>query len=231
MKQAFEQSFSIISYKNKSTMIIRLVIFDIDGTILQTYSWQHIHKYLNTRDQAKKYYDQFFKNEITYEKWAKLDAALWKKQPITRINQIIKKMPYTKGAKETLTFLKQKGIKIYLLSAGLTQVAQRIQSETSVDGYIANTLVTEDGHLTGKVKVNVSFHSKDKHLPSILRKFHLTPQEIAAVGDDPTLIPLFKKVALTIAFNPANKNIEKHADITVKSNDLRDILPYVFKKH
>jgi len=230
VKQAFEQLFSTQSHKHKFTMTIKLVIFDIDGTILQTYSWQHIHQILGTWSQPKKYCDQFFKNEITYEEWAKRDAALWKDLPLTKINQIIKRMPYTKGAKETLKTLKQKRIKVYLLSAGLTQVAQRIQSETCVDGYIANTLIVEDGYLTGEVEVNVSFHNKNKHLPAILKKFNLTSQECAAVGDDPTLIPLFKKVALAIAFNPANKNIEKHADITVKSDDLRDILPYIFKQ-
>jgi len=138
-------------------------------------------------------------------------------------------MPYTKGAKQTITTLKQKGIKTYLLSAGLSQVAERIQKETGVDGYTANTLMARDGYLTGEVELNVSFYNKDKHLPNILQKFNLTSRECAAVGDDPTLIPLFKKVALAIAFNPTDQTIEKHANITIKSNDLRNILPQILK--
>ncbi|MFP3984577.1 MAG: HAD family hydrolase [Candidatus Bathyarchaeia archaeon] len=210
-------------------MSVKLVVFDIDGTILQTYSWQYIHEKLDTWSQAQEYYHQFFQNRITYEKWAKLDAALWKGQPLTRIQQIINQMPYTPGAKETLTALKQKNIKTYLLSAGLTQVAQKIQKETNADGYTANTLIVKDNVLTGKVQVNVSFTNKDKHLASILQQFQLTPQQTAAVGDDPTLIPLFKKVHLAIAFNPTDKNVEKHAHITIKSNNLRNVLPYILK--
>jgi len=212
-------------------MTIKLVIFDIDGTIVQTYSWQHLHQNLGTWNQAKKHHNQFFQNKITYKQWAQQDAALWKNQPITKISQIINQMPYTKGAKQTITTLRQNNIETYLLSAGLTQVAQRIQKETGVNGYTANTLITKDGILTGEVEVNVSFHNKDKHLPHILRKFNLTPQECAAVGDDPTLVPLFKKVALAIAFNPTNKGIEKHANITIKSDDLRAILPHILKQH
>ncbi len=212
-------------------MPIKLVIFDIDGTILQTYSWQYIHQKLNTWIQAKQYLDQFFKDQITYEEWAKLDAALWKNQPTSRISEIIDQMPYTKGARETLKTLKQKGIKTYLLSAGLTQVAERIQKETGVDGYTANTLITKDGIITGEVEVNVAFHNKHEHLPTILRKFNFTANECAAVGDDPTLIPLFKKVALALAFNPADKTVEKHAHVTIKSNDLRNVLPHILKQH
>jgi len=211
-------------------MAIKLVIFDIDGTILQTHSWQHIHKNLGTWSQAKKHQNQFFKNQITYKQWAQLDAALWKNQPLTKINQIINQMPYTRGAKQSLIILKQKQVKTYLLSAGLTQVAERIQKETYTEGYAANNLKTKDGYLTGEVEVNVSFHNKDKHLPVILQKFNLASQECAAVGDDPTLISLFKKVALAIGFNPTNKKIEKYANITIKSSDLRDVLPYIFSQ-
>jgi hypothetical protein len=34
-------------------------------------------------------------------------------------------------------------------------------------------------------------------------------------------------VGLSIAFNPVDETIEKHADVVVKSQDLRSILPYV----
>lgn len=210
-------------------MTIKLVIFDIDGTIFQAYSWQHIHQKLGTWSQAKKYYNQFFKNQITYEEWAHLDVALWKNQPLSKISQIINGMPYTKGAKKALAILRQKGIKTYLLSAGLTQVAERIQKEIGVDGYTANTLIAKDGYLTGEVEVNVSFHDKGKHLPRILKKFNLTCRECAAVGDDPTLIPLFKKVALAIAFNPADKSVEKHAHVTIKSSDLCDVVSHILE--
>lgn len=212
-------------------MTIKLAILDVDGTILQSHTWQHIHQKLDTWNQAKKHYDQFFNNQITYEEWAKLDAALWKNQPTLKIDGIVNQMPYTKGAKETLIALKQKNIKTYLLSAGLTQAAARIQRETGADGYTANNLVAEDGVLTGEVEVNVSFHNKDKHLPIILRKFNLTADDCAAVGDDPTLIPLFKKVALAIAFNPTDETITEHADVTIKGNDLRAILPHVLQQH
>ncbi len=212
-------------------MNIKLVIFDIDGTILQTYSWQYIHEKLGTWNQAKKHYNQFFQSQITYEQWAKLDAALWKKQPLAKIDQIISRMPYTKGARQTIITLKREGINMYLLSAGLTQVAERLRKETGVNDYVANTLIAKDGYLTGEVEVNVSFHNKDKHLPAILKKFSVIPEECAAVGDDSTLIPLFKRVALGIAFNPTDKNIEKHANISIESKDLRDILPHILKQH
>ena len=210
-------------------MTVKLVIFDVDGTILQIYSWQYIHENLGTWFQAKTYYDQFFANLITYEEWAQLDAALWKGEPLDKISRIISQMPYTQGVKKTFAILKENGIKTYLLSAGLTRVSQRIQKETDADGYTANTLRVKNGILTGEVEVNVSFHNKDKHLPRIFREFNLAAKDCAAVGDDPTLIPLFKKVGLAVAFNPVSKAVEKNAHVITRSNDLLEIIPHVLK--
>ena len=210
-------------------MTIKLVIFDVDGTIVQGYSWQHIHKRLGTWHRAKEYRDQFFKNRITYEEWARRDALLWKNQPLTKIRKIVRGMPYTEGAEQTLSVLKERGIKLYLLSAGLRQVAERIHNEIGSHGYAANTLVSKDGYLTGEVVVKVPFNGKGKHLPTILQRFNLTAQECAAVGDDRSLVPLFKKVALAIAFNPTGRSVEEHADVTIWENDLRAVLPHILK--
>ena len=91
-------------------------------------------------------------------------------------------------------------------------------------------MTVQNGFLTGDVKVNVSFHNKDKALYHMLQKFNTRLTECTAVGDDETLIPLFKKVGLGIAFNPTEKTIEKHAHVVVKSNDLRQVLPHLLKQ-
>ena len=85
----------------------------------------------------------------------------------------------------------------------------------------------KDGALTGEVEVNVTFHDKDRHLPRILQEFDLAAKDCAAVGDDPTLIPLFRKVGLAVAFNPVSKTVEKSAHVVTRSNNLLEIVPHV----
>jgi len=123
-----------------------------------------------------------------------------------------------------------KGFKVFLLSAGLSLVTERIRKEIGVDAALANELIVKNGFLTGGVKVNVSFDNKDEALRSVLKKFNAEMNDCISVGDDETLIPLFEKVRLAIAFNPRSKNVERHADIVVKSDDLRAVLPYILSK-
>jgi phosphoserine phosphatase len=207
---------------------LKLVVFDVDGTLIRAYSsWQHLHEALGTWDKGKKYAEQFFKGAITYEEWARLDARLWRGLLLYKVQRIIDCIPYTKGTQEVIGTLRKSGFKVILLSAGLSLVTDRIEREISIDYSLANELVVKKGLLTGEVKVNVSFNGKVEVLRHISERFGAKMDECAAVGDDETMIPLFKNVSLGIAFNPHNEKVEKSADVVVKDEDLRMTLPHL----
>jgi len=208
-----------------------LVVFDVDGTLLKAVSsWQFLHERLGTWDRGKQYAEQFFREVITYEDWARLDASLWRGLKLESVRQIVDSIPYTNGAQDVIATLRRNGFKVVLLSAGLSLVTERIEREIRLDGSSANELKVENGLLTGEVKVNVSVDNKDTVLLRMLKKFNLGIDECAAAGDDETLIPLFEKVNLSIAFNPRSWVVEEKADIVVKSDDLREVLPYLLGK-
>lgn len=206
----------------------RLVVFDVDGTLTKVASsWQFLHEKLGTWDKGRRYAEQFFRGAITYEDWARLDASLWTGLKLETVQKIVDDMPYTDGAREVITTLRSGGLKVVLISAGLSLVTERIEREIGVDDSLANDLKVENGFLTGHVEVNVSVHNKDAVLCRMLEKFDLRMDECAAVGDDETLIPLFEKVGFSIAFNPRSWVVEERADIVVKGGDLREVLPYL----
>lgn len=206
----------------------RLVVFDVDGTLVKVpSSWQFLHEKLGTWDRGKQYAEQFFREAITYEDWARLDASLWSGLKLERLQKIVDSIPYTDGAREALTTLRSGGFKVVLISAGLSLVTERIEREIEVDDSIANDLKVENGFLTGQVEVKVSVHNKDTVLGRMLGKFNLRMEDCAAVGDDETLIPLFEKVGLSIAFNPRSGVVEELADVVVKGEDLREVLPFL----
>ena len=50
-----------------------------------------------------------------------------------------------------------------------------------------------------------------------------------AVGDDESMIPIFRAVRLGIAFNPRSQEVAKSAHVVVRADDLRAILPHILK--
>ena len=220
-----------MSVEGSEVKKLRLVVFDVDGTLLKAVSsWQFLHERLGTWDRGKQYAEQFFRGVITYQDWARLDASLWRGLKLGRVRQIVDSIPYTNGARHVVTTLRRNGFKVVLLSAGLSLVTERIEREVGVDDSLANELKVENSLLTGEVKVNVSFNNKGTALLRMLKRFNLGMDECVAVGDDETMIPLFEKVSLSIAFNPRSRVVEERADIVVKSHNLGEVLPYLFGK-
>jgi len=209
---------------------LRLIVFDVDGTLIKVDSiWRFLHEKLGTWTEGKQNAEQFYHGRITYEEWAQLDASLWKNQPLKKIREIVNDIPYVDGAQGVIKTLKKYNVKVILLSAGISLVGERIERELNIDYSLSNELIVRNNFLTGEVKVNVSLNNKDRVLNHILHRFNVKPDECCAVGDDESMIPLFRKVALGIAINPSNEEVEKNVDVVVKNEDLRCILPHILK--
>lgn len=208
-----------------------MIVFDVDGTLTKANSsWRFLHEKLGTWTRGKQNAELFFQGKITYDEWAQLDASLWKNQPLRKVQQMVNKVPYVNGAKEVIETLKKRDVIVALLSAGLSLFSEKIERELKIDYSLSNELIVRNDFLTGKVKVNVSLNNKDEALNHVLHRFNVKPDGCCTVGDDESLIPLFRKVALGIAFNPCSEEVEKNAGIVIKSKDLRDILPHILKK-
>ncbi|MFX0135725.1 MAG: HAD-IB family phosphatase [Candidatus Hodarchaeota archaeon] len=210
-------------------MEFKLIIFDVDGTLTgENNSWKLIHSSLNVFEQAKNHREMFFNKEISYQKWADLDVGLWKNVHVSRIEEILNKVPLIEGISETLSILKKKNFKTALLSSGISLFADKLKEKFGFDYSIANkVIVNEQGYLTGEVICNVAYNNKDKAINGLLRELNITFQQCIAVGDNENDINLFKKVGFSIALNPQASNVAEVADITITGRDLRKILNYI----
>ena len=209
--------------------MLKLAVFDVDGTLTKVEScWRFVHEKLGTWEKGgKRNAELYFNRVISYEEWARLDASLWRGLSIDKIRGIVSEIPYMDGVREVFSFLRESNVKIVLLTAGLSLLAERIAGEIGVDDYVANQLETENGRVTGRVKVRVSVSNKGEVFEELMKRFDAKPYECMAVGDDETMIPVFRKVALSIAFNPCSVKVEKQAKIVVKARNLKEIIPHI----
>ena len=81
------------------------------------------------------------------------------------------------------------------------------------------------------VDVNVTSTNKDVILNQLLQELKLKSSQVVAVGDDFTMIPLFKIVGIAIAFNSKDNAVKESADVVVASRTLLDILPHILSEH
>ncbi len=210
----------------KQPLDFKLVIFDLDGTLTKERSiWEYIHKRLGKwYGLAERYQQQFLSGEISYERFCELDAMVWKGMKVEELLNIVKTVPFYPGVNELIGYLKEKHLKISIISSGLSLLSDFVSKKYGFDYSISNDLLYENGTLTGKVDIKVYYDRKAEWVDRICNKFGITPGQTIAIGDSHGDIEMFKKAGFSIAFNPSCPELEKIATVCINSDNLSDII-------
>jgi len=205
----------------------KMAVFDMDGTLTDCVSsWQYYHERLGIWDgEASVHQDQYRRGEISYEEFARLDAGHWKDLPLERLEAITADVRFWPGVAECLATMKAElGLRLAVISSGLTVMTDRARLELGVDQVFANRLVIRDGLITGDVDVVVPIGGKGRVLELIQDRWRVAPEETLAVGDSRDDLGLFDRAGLRVAVNPRDDDLSGAADLICGSDDFRAIL-------
>jgi len=205
------------------------VLLDLDGTLTRVDSlWRHIHETLALwhRD-AEAYQERFAAGEIDYTTFCRLDAARWKGRRAAELRQIADRVELRPGAKNFRQRLREKNVKVGVISTGLTLLAERIHRQLELDFTIANRLVTRGGYLTGEVKINVEHGCKGEAVDLFCHQFGIDAAQVIAVGDSAGDISMFRAVGYSVAFNPVAKQVARAASSICVAENLTELLKHL----
>jgi phosphoserine phosphatase len=210
---------------------IRLVVFDVDGTLTKHSSiWWRLHEHFGTTVEGKLYYDQYFSGDINYDQWADLDAGLWKGKTLEEVMDVVHATQLASGAKEAIQILKDNDLKTAILSGGLDIMANDIGRRVGIDYILTNILYHQDGVLTGEVENLVAWGGKSLVIPQINAHFEIPLEKTAFIGDGRNDMSVFKVVGLSIAYNPEDQEVADSADVVIRKDDLRAIIPHIISE-
>ncbi|HLC65282.1 MAG TPA: HAD family phosphatase [Candidatus Nanoarchaeia archaeon] len=216
-------------------MKYKLVCFDVDGTLIGgvEFSWTHLHNYfrvdLREREDWK---ERFYKGKITYLEWALHDIGMWiekgaKKGDFLKAISVFSLMP---GARETLTELKKKGVKLAIISGSLDFILEHFipdYKEIFDDVFISRLIFGKDGKIKEVKATQYDQDRKADALRLVAKKHGFSLKECAFVGDHENDIEIMKIVGKGIAFDCKSDELRKIADVVVKKKDLREVLKHL----
>ena len=200
---------------------IKLVVFDMDGTIIEPRSsWAMIHEHFGTdnTEMLQLYID----HKISDKEFVKADIQLWNSKsdkPVDEkyINSILDKAKPRKGAEELITNLHKANVKTIILSGGIQFLADKWARKWNMDGALANELIDDkNGNLTAIIKS--SGHNKGPVMEKMIEKYNLEKKEIAAIGDTMVDIPTFERAGLSVAVNTEDERVITKADYHLKGD-------------
>ena len=205
----------------------KLAIFDLDGTLTHERSiWEYIHRRLGKWDGfAEEYQKRFLAGEISYKEFCELDARIWKGMRVDQLFGIVKMVSFHVGAEDLIRFLKGKGLKLAMVSSGLSVLSGWVHRKYGFDYSISNDLLHENGTLTGDVRIHVYNDRKAEWVKKIQEKFGIKPEESMAIGDSKGDMEMFQAVGFSVAFNSSCQDLEEIATACARSQNLADIIP------
>jgi len=225
----FRKDTDPLSKHEKKIKNLKLVVFDMDGVLLDTVSsWKYIHEHFGTTNERS--IMPYLRGDIDYLEFIRRDVSLWKKngKPVKKstIEKILYSIPPIKGVEDCISYLKDHGVKTAIVSAGLDILAERVAVDVGIDYTFANEVkVGLDGRLTGEGVLHVELMHKDRTVKELAEKLGLSLEACAAVGNSCFDIPMLQICGLGIAFNPEDACVIDCADVVVQDKDLSKLIP------
>ena len=204
-------------------LLIKLVVFDLDNVIIDGEGIDEIGKLINIEDQIAAITEQAMQGDIDFETSIKKRVGLLKGVATDDIRTLANEMPLMKGAEETVSTLKENGFDVAIISGSFDIIADTIKGKLDVDNIFTNSLVEEDGILTGEVTGPLVSGSKLDVLSKLIEEKGYTLDECVAVGDGANDISMIESAKYGIAFN-AKPALKENADLIVETRDLTDVL-------
>ena len=224
---------------------IKLIFFDMEGVIFESgvieeraavaaSIWSVIPKelgedaYKEEEDGKIKWANGEFNN---YLEWMEYSINIHKKYGLTmdKFYEIINRIPYMNGAKETFKELKKKEYKTCMISGGFKNLANRAIRDLDMDHTFAGCeyFFDDNGKLVSWNLIPSDYEGKIDFMRLMMREYKIKPENCAFIGDSVNDIALAKQVGMSIAFN-GRKELQEIATHSVnqEEKDLRGILGF-----
>ncbi len=206
---------------------MKLAVFDFDSTLMEGETLEFIAREYNMELPVKQITHDAMSGIIDFFESLTKRVALLKGAKEETVTEICANLPYTKGAKETISELKKMGYKVVCFSGGFETATIPAQRILEYDAQFSNILHFKNGEMTGFVGGEMMFSdSKGKMLRRLQLLLNVSEEETLTVGDGANDLSMFKYAGKRVAFC-AKPILKAYANIIVNNKDLTEILNYL----
>lgn len=206
---------------------MKLAVFDFDSTLMQGETLEFIAKEYNIESLMKKITDDAMEGKIDFFESLIKRVALLKGAEEKKVKEICENLPYTKGARETISELKKQGYITVCFSGGYETATIPAQKILGFDAQFSNILHFKNGVMSGSLGGEMMFSdSKGKMLIRLQKLLNTDQNSTLVVGDGANDLSMFQFAAKRVAFC-AKPVLRDKANIVIDNKDLTEIFSFL----
>lgn len=205
----------------------RLIVFDMDSTLIQIEVIDQMAEILGVGSQVKAITERAMNGEMDFDESLTKRVSQLKGLSIEQMDAILNNMPLHQGVEEFIKTVKNLGYKTALISGGFNYFAGHLKQKLNLDYAFANELEIVDGKLTGKIiGTIINANQKALLLKLIAQQENISLEQVVAIGDGANDLPMLSTAGLGIAFH-AKEMVRKNAPQTMGHGPMTSILYFL----
>ncbi|HEY9553578.1 phosphoserine phosphatase SerB [Allosphingosinicella sp.] len=203
----------------------RLLVADMDSTMITVECIDELADYAGRKAEVAEITERAMRGEIDFTAALRDRVALLKgleEAVLDRCHD--ERVRITPGARALVRTMRREGAYCLLVSGGFSAFADRVAGAIGFDGAVANTLLVEEGRLSGTVgEPIVGAEGKLQALIDAAEARAIELGESLAIGDGANDIPMLKAAGLGVAYH-AKPKVAAAADARIEHGDVGALL-------
>ena len=214
-----------IAVVERTTRKKAILIADMDSTMIEQECIDELAAELGIKEQIATITAQAMRGELDFEAALTSRVALLKGLPESVIQKVLDtRISYMPGGQTLVSTMKKHGAYCALVSGGFTPFTSAVAAKLGFDENRANTLLIENGNLSGKVGMPIlGREAKVQALEEIAKKLKLSVENAIAVGDGANDLGMINRAGLGVALH-AKPAVAAEADVRIDHGDLTALL-------
>ena len=202
-----------------------ILIADMDSTMIEQECIDEMAAAAGIGEDVASITRRAMNGELDFEGALKARVRLLEGQPEALIPDVIRdRITFRAGGKTLLATMKANGCYTALVSGGFTAFTAHVAEALGFDEHRANTLLAEDGILTGEVGLPIlGRDAKVDALLQIATAKDLTNLDALAVGDGANDLGMLTLAGMGVALH-AKPAVQAEVDVRVNHGDLTALL-------
>ena len=205
----------------------RVLITDMDGTIIENETLNDIAKFLGKGEQVKKITDLGLKGRLDFSTSLENRVHLLKGLRLSSLEEAKRIISFMKGAKKLFQELKKNKIHTVLVSGGFKPITSFVRDYLNIDQEYSNTFGVIGDLFNGKtVGPIVNANYKEKIVKKISKELNINKDQIIGMGDAANDMNMLLSVGLPIAFK-AQDIVKANFENQINNTDLTSLLYFM----
>lgn len=203
----------------------KMLLADMDSTMIQQECIDELADVAGVGAHVKEITAKAMNGELDFEGALKERVGLLKGLPESVIQQVIdERITFMPGGSALLATMKRDGAYCALVSGGFTAFTGYVSDALGFDENRANTLLIEDGKLTGAPAMPIlGREAKVQALKDISARLGLSHADVMAVGDGANDLGMLGLAGAGVALH-AKPSVAAECDIRINHGDLTALL-------